>query len=39
MLLNAKTGGSMESILGIKVLYPEARLSHEASIGKIIGAG
>lgn len=35
MLLNEKNGGFIESIPGIVALDAEARLSHEASIGKI----
>ncbi len=35
MLLNEGKGGFIESIPGIKAHHPDARLSHEASIGKI----
>ena len=35
MLLNADEGGMIESIPGIKAQHPDARISHEASIGKI----
>jgi hypothetical protein len=35
MVLDAKQGGFIESIPGLKGLHPEARMSHEASIGKI----
>lgn len=35
MLLNAGEEGFIESVPGIKALHPEARMSHEASIGKI----
>lgn len=35
MLLDPAKQGAIESVPGIKVLDPDARLSHEASIGKI----
>jgi len=35
MLVTAEEGGGIESIPGLKALHPEARLSHEASIGRI----
>jgi Fe-S cluster assembly scaffold protein SufB len=35
MVLDAVKGGFIESIPGLKGLHPEARMSHEASIGKI----
>lgn len=35
MLVSAESGGEIESVPGLKALHPEARLSHEASIGKI----
>jgi Fe-S cluster assembly scaffold protein SufB len=35
MVLDAKQDGFIESIPGLKGLHPEARMSHEASIGKI----
>jgi len=35
MLLGAGGDGLIQSIPGLKALHPEARLSHEASIGKI----
>jgi uncharacterized protein len=35
MLLDRTGTGSIESIPGIKALHPDARMSHEASIGKI----
>jgi hypothetical protein len=35
MLLDPGDGGLILSIPGLKALHPEARLSHEASIGKI----
>jgi Fe-S cluster assembly scaffold protein SufB len=35
MLLDRTGGGSIESVPGIKATHPDARMSHEASIGKI----
>jgi len=35
MLLDPRHDGLIQSIPGLKALHPEARLSHEASIGKI----
>jgi Fe-S cluster assembly scaffold protein SufB len=35
MVLDTKHSGFVESIPGLKALHPEARMSHEASIGKI----
>lgn len=35
MVLDAKEEGFIESIPGLRGLHPEARMSHEASIGKI----
>lgn len=35
MLLRAERGGFIQSIPGLQALHPEARMSHEASIGKI----
>ena len=35
MVLDAKAEGFIESIPGLRGLHPEARMSHEASIGKI----
>ncbi len=36
MVLNAGEEGFIQSIPGLKALHPEARMSHEASIGKIV---
>ena len=35
MVVDAKDDGFIESIPGLRSLHPEARMSHEASIGKI----
>lgn len=35
MILDSRRGGFIQSIPGLKSLHPEARMSHEASIGKI----
>jgi hypothetical protein len=35
MVLDAKNKGFIQSIPGLRSLHPEARMSHEASIGKI----
>jgi hypothetical protein len=36
MVVDAKADGFIESIPGLRGLHPEARMSHEASIGKIV---
>ena len=35
MVLSAEEEGFIQSIPGLRALHPEARMSHEASIGKI----
>jgi len=35
MVLDAKEGGFIHSVPGLRVLHPEARMSHEAGIGRI----
>lgn len=35
MVLDTKEGGFIQSVPGLRALHPEARMSHEASIGKI----
>jgi Fe-S cluster assembly scaffold protein SufB len=35
MVVSPKDDGFIESIPGLRSLHPEARMSHEASIGKI----
>ncbi|MEA3341090.1 MAG: SufD family Fe-S cluster assembly protein, partial [Chloroflexota bacterium] len=35
MVLNAGEDGFIEAVPGLRALHPEARMSHEASIGKI----
>ena len=35
MVLDAKESGFIQSIPGLRALHPDARMSHEASIGKI----
>jgi Fe-S cluster assembly scaffold protein SufB len=35
MILDAQEEGFIESIPGLRGLHPEARMSHEASIGRI----
>jgi Fe-S cluster assembly scaffold protein SufB len=36
MVVNAGDGGFIHSIPGLRSTHPEARMSHEASIGKIV---
>jgi hypothetical protein len=36
MVLDAQEEGFIESIPGLRGLHPEARMSHEASIGRIV---
>jgi uncharacterized protein len=36
MLLDTGEGGFIESVPGLKTFHPEAQMSHEASVGKIV---